>query len=213
MRIRHDLLLVVSGVVLYAVGCGGPSTAKLIGQLADSDAKIRCAAARELGMQTGDVSEAVTALAGATKDTDLAVREAAVAALGHLGPAAKPSEPALELALRDPELSVRLGAAFALAKIDPQTQDIQPVILDSLNAGHGTVFLDVGQMGSDAKWAIPTLVKLLGHQRAGIRALAARTLGQIGVKSSEADAGLIRSLRDSDAAVRNAAKQALDKMG
>jgi HEAT repeat protein len=213
MQTKRGLMLALIGVWPLMLGCSGNSTNQHIAQLGDGDPKVRRAAVRALREQKNDSAEAVTALAGACKDQDLEVREIAVAALGRFGAAAKPSEPALAEALRDPEISVRLGAAKALQKIDPESQNYVPVILDSLSAGHGTIFLDVGQMGADAKWAIPTLDKLLSHQQAGIRALAARTLGQIGVATSEATAALTRSLRDTDPVVRKAAQHALAQLG
>jgi HEAT repeat protein len=137
----------------------------------------------------------------------------AITALGRLGSAAKSSEAAVVEALSDEEPPVRISAALSLEKIDPTSEQYKPVILKSLSAGDGPVFLEVGRMGGDAKWAVPTLTKLLLNPGAGIRALAARTLGQIGVRTNEAEVGLTRSLRDSDPAVRNAAQQALEKMG
>jgi HEAT repeat protein len=198
---------------LPVIGCGGNSVEKLIVQLGDVDPAVRRTAATSLGKQPGKASDAmIAALATASQDADLEVRELATASLGQLGPAAKLSEPALEKALADRELSVRLSAAFALQKIDPENRSYVPVILEALNAGHGTVFLDVGQLGGEAKWAVPTLFKLLSHQQTGIRALAARTLGQIGAAAGDAEAPLKQSLRDSDPAVRKAAKNALERI-
>jgi HEAT repeat protein len=154
----------------------------------------------------------VAALAGATKDPDLEVREAAVTSLSHLGSSAKSSLSALEESLRDPEASVRLLAAMAIQKIDPQSKSYATVILDSLNAGDGPTFLDVGQMGSAATWAVPTLIKLLSHPRTGIRALAARTLGDIGSGAIDAQSALKQALRDPNPAVRNAAERALNRI-
>jgi hypothetical protein len=212
MRIRRWAVpLIVGGFLLLS--CSGNSTSKLIARLGDGDPKVRRAAARTLGDEHEKASDVVvTALTAARKDGDLDVRELAIAALGHLGTAAKLSAPALEQALADPELSVRLCAALALQKIEPVSQSYVPVILEALNAGHGTVFLEVGRMGTDAKWAVPTLIKLLSHQQAGIRALAARTLGQIGVAASDAESPLKQSLRDGDPAVRRAAKKALQQI-
>jgi HEAT repeat protein len=209
MRISRWNPLAIVGMLLLTLGCGGKSTTKLIAELSDSDPKIRRAAARELSDLQGDPNDAIAALALATTDADLEVREIAVAGLAHFGVAAISSEAALEKALGDPEVSVRLGAAKALQKIDPESTSYVPVILDALNAGNGAIFLDVGQMGASAKWAVPTLVKLLSHPQAGIRALAARTLGKIGVATTQGESGLSRSLRDTDPSVRKAAQRAL----
>lgn len=213
MRTSFLLIWVILATLPLAIGCGGNSAEKLIVQLGDVDPVVRRAAAKSLGKQPGEASDAmIAALATASQDADLEVRELAIASLGQLGPAAKSGEPALKKALTDRELSVRLKAAFVLQSVDPENRTYLPVILEALNAGHGTVFLDVGQLGGEAKWAVPTLSKLLSHQQAGIRALAARTLGQIGAAAGDAESSLKQSLRDSDPAVRKAAKNALERI-
>ena len=156
------ILLVWGG--LLALGCSH-STDKLIAQLGDADPVVRRATARALGEEQGSSADAVAALGHAIKDSDIEVRENAADALGQQGTAAKSSVRALEQALDDPELSVRLKAALAIRSIDPASQSYVPVLIASLRAGHGPVFLEVGRMGTDADWAVPTLVALLSHPR------------------------------------------------
>jgi HEAT repeat protein len=84
--------------------------------------------------------------------------------------------------------------------------------MQSLLAGDGIVFIEVGRMGEGGKWAVPTLVKLLSHQQSNIRALAAKTLGQIGAAAGEAKAALGQRLRDEHPVVRNAAQDALSQI-
>ena len=204
-----QLMLVWSGC--FALGCGN-STDALVAQLGDGDPAVRRFAARALGEEHGSSAEAVAALGRAIEDPDIEVREFAGASLGQLGPAAAASMPALESALNDPELPVRLAAARAIQKIDPASRSHEPVLIASLRAGHGPVFLEVGRMRADAEWAVPTLVKLLSHRKATIRALAARTLGEIGVADGKVESALQRSQRDDHPTVRTAAQQALDHM-
>ena len=165
-----------------------------------------------LADERGNSSQLIEALAAATSDSDVEVREIAVAALGQRGDAAKPVLPRLERALSDPEVSVRLKAALAIRHIEPDSHSYERVLLDSLRAGHGTVFLEVGRMGSDAAWATPALVAALADRRPTIRALAATTLGQIGASGGEVEAALRRAERDPKPAVREAAQQALQKL-
>jgi hypothetical protein len=107
---------------------------------------------------------------------------------------------------------VRLTAALAIQKIDPDSPAYAPVLLQSLRAGDGPVFIEVGRMGEDAVWAVPTLAKLLSHQKPTIRALSAQTLGGIGPAASEAKPSLRQSLRDPDPTVRQRALDALQKI-
>ena len=124
-------------------------------------------------------SSATDRLLAQLGDPDPKVRGVAARALGESSMDAGVTVPALVKALDDREPTVRLAVALAIAKIDPRNESYVPVLTESLLVGHGPVFVEVGRMGADAKWALPTLVKLLSDQRASIRALAAQTLGQI----------------------------------
>jgi HEAT repeat protein len=208
MPVRCALISVVVCICLVAAGCGN-STDALIVQLGDSDPVARRSAARELGNRQEDASRVVAALAKAVEDSDLEVRELASASLGQFGREAKACLPALEQALNDQQSSVRLTAALAIQKIDPHSPHFPPVLIESLRAGDGVVFLELRRMGADAKWAVPTLVRLLAHQQPQIRALAAHALGGIGGDADEVKSAVRRSLRDQDPNVREAAQNAL----
>ena len=87
---------------------------KLLGALADKDARIRAAAAEALG-EVGDLSAIEPlgkALAG---DADSDVRQAAAEALGELG--SPNAVPALRAALKDADSDVRESVADALGEI------------------------------------------------------------------------------------------------
>ena len=74
------------------------------------------------------------------------------------------------------------------------------------------MFVEVGRMGTDAKWRIPTLVKLLADQRPTIRALAAQTLGQIGIADENVRTALEQHLRNDQPVVRKAAERSLQQL-
>ena len=101
-------------------------------------------------------------------------------------------------------MPVRVRAALAIQKIDPKNVSFVPVLAGAMRSGDGRVLLAVGAMGAEAAWAVPTLVGLLSHESAQMRALAAQTLGRIGPAASEAKAALQRTLRDSNVAVQDA---------
>ncbi|MEX2092267.1 MAG: HEAT repeat domain-containing protein [Pirellulales bacterium] len=196
---------------LFAIGCDSASD-RLIAQLQDGDPKTRRAAARALGERSDGAEPVVAALGSACHDPDAGVRECAAVALGSLKAASVASLPVLDTLLDDPESSVRIAAALAIQKIDPRHESYVAVLTDALKAGHGPVFLEVGQMGAGAEWAVPMLVTKLSDPRASIRALAARTLGKIGVADSKTKSALKRSLRDDRPAVRKAAQHALEQI-
>jgi HEAT repeat protein len=192
-------------------GCSR-STDRWITQLTDADPKVRRAAVVALDKQGDESDMVVAALSRATEDSDTTVRELSVSALGKMKGAAGKSLPALEHALSDSEVSVRVAAALAIHDLDPKRDSYRRVLINSLQAGNGPVFLAVGQMGKEAAWAVPTLVKLSSYPQAAIRALSARTLGEIGVFTDKAQFALQRLAHDENAAVRNAARHVLDSM-
>lgn len=200
-------LLIAVGLLL-ASGCDS-ATDRWIVQLDNADPKQRRAAVEALARGRADPEILVPAMSRATEDSDRVVRESAATALSDLGADAKLGLPALENMLNDPELSTRLAAALAIYKIDPQHQTYQPVVVEALRAGNGPIFLEVGRMGAEAAWAVPTLVKLTFHRQPAIRALAARALGQIGMATDEVLSALQRATRDQNVAVQNAARHAL----
>jgi HEAT repeat protein len=211
MRTGHATQLALIWIGAAIVGCGN-STDALVAQLSDPSPEKRRTAARELGTTQGDASRAVAGLATALEDPDLEVRELAADSMGRIGSEAKSGLPALEKALHDPQSSVRLTSALAIQEIDPHSRSHESVLIASLRSGNGALFVEIGQMGADAKWAVPTLVTLLSHPQPKIRALAAQALGGIGAPSPDVLSTLRQRLRDPEAIVRKAAQNALSKI-
>lgn len=144
-------------------------------------------------------------------DPDPSVRRAAIRDVASkVGPTA--AVPVLTPALADADEKVQVAAALALLEVDPHNADCRPVIERALSGGQGPVFIAVGATGEAADWAVPTLVQLLSDRKVVVRALAAKTLGEIGVASEAVDAALRRGLRDNSPAVRNASRGALDRL-
>jgi len=212
MSNRAELWLPYAGLALMAIGCGRDPTGELRRQLTSPDAATRRVAARDLGRQPVLDYSSITALTAAAADSDADVRRLSAAALGHAGPAAKAAIPALEGALQDPAAPVRWHAALALQSIDSQNRSYAPVLIEALRSADGKMMLAVGRMGPDAAWAVPTLTALLSHDSAKVRALAARTLGQIGPAAGRAQAALERTRRDPNLAVQGAANTALEQV-
>lgn len=116
MRAPRLLLLII---VLLAVGCGQPSTARLLDNLKSADAPTRINAARTLPERKADAAQVIPALTDALKDDHTDVRRCAAHGLGTFAGDAKSAIPALQVALNDREPSVRKAAGAALHQIDP----------------------------------------------------------------------------------------------
>jgi HEAT repeat protein len=209
MSIRARSFRPLLGLCLLFTGCGANPTDTAISQLQSSDVEVRRAAAHSLGEQTASDARAVAALTKAVADSDKEVRWLAIDDLAKIGPPAASSLPALVKALDDADAAVRLRAALAIQKIDPKNPNFPRVLIAEMRAGNGRVLLDVGAMGKDAAWAVPTLIELLSHQSPKVRALAAQALGRIGPASSDAKTALQRAASDPNSAVQSAAHEAL----
>jgi HEAT repeat protein len=138
--------------------------------------------------QLGSVDEAViSALVGALAD-DSAARTKAAEVLGRMGPVAKSAIPALADLLKEPSADVCVPFAVALWKIDRRVAETVPVLVSALRGpltsrpangasapGFGTSSRRqpgfqqaadaLGQMGPEARAAVPALTELLKDPR------------------------------------------------
>jgi HEAT repeat protein len=208
----RPLLRGVIGLSLVFAGCASDPRDTLIAALESSDVEERRASARALGEEREADQRVVGALTKSVDDADAEVRRLSIDALGKLGASAKASLPALTRALRDSEPAVGLRAALAIQRIEPGNSESQTLLIAAMRRGDGRILLQVGAMGEKAAWAVPTLSRLLSHEAPQVRAVAARTLGQIGPPARPAEAALRRATSDANAAVQAAARAALDRL-
>ena len=124
----------------------------------------------------GTVAEpAVRTLIDLASGTDPDIRYFAVYALGHLGSAAKPAIPLLIKRLEDPVEHVRGDAMNGLAGIHLQPELVVPVFIQYAGDSERdsgtryTAIQGLGYFGSEAKAAVPTLLRLLNDPDANIR--------------------------------------------
>jgi HEAT repeat protein len=202
--------VVVFGLAL--AGCAKDPTGALISQLADSKVGVRRAAASALEEKPNAEERTISALAKAASDGDPEVRYRSIAVLSKIGPTAKASLPALKTALQDSEKQVRLRAALSICKIDPRDRSFEPVLISAMREGDGKTLREVGEMGANAGFAVPTLTALLGHGSPQVRVLAANDLAQIGPAAASATASLKAAKQDSNPRVMRAAEAALERI-
>jgi hypothetical protein len=198
--------------LLLIAGCGEDRLTTLRGNLHSAEAEVRQQALRELGAMGEAAGPAVGEIAALIRDPAPAVRQAACRALGDIGEPAADHVADMQPALDDESWPVRLAAAFAIQKLDPASAAPHPVLMEAMQKGEGGTIVAIGQLGSDATWAVPTLVALLRDRRPGTRRLAAEALGNIGPAASEATSALESATRDSDDRVRTSAEQALERI-
>jgi HEAT repeat protein len=154
----------------------------------------------------------------------------AAEALAQMGPVARAAVPALSEILRVPQLSFYSPYyALALVKIDRQAAAgvAVPMLVEALDGKRYGIHLHepaasslrkqaasvLGQIGEEARDAIPALTKALGDADVGVRQQAAKALGDIGTPARQAVPSLRKALMDRDEAVRSEANEALRKIG
>jgi HEAT repeat protein len=135
----------------------------------------------------------------------------AALACQELGPAAVPAIPALERLINDPELAP--WAVQALAEIGPQTF---PLLTNALFAGIPPARATAAgslRLMRPREAAVPPLLAALKSSDGALRALAAESLGALGLETPAIVTALISRLDDSDGSVRIAAARSLGWLG
>lgn len=176
--------------------------------------KTRIQAAALLGRLGPDAAPAVPALVEALASKDKGLRGMAAIALGRIGEAARDAIVPLDRALRDPDVRVRVAAALAIYGITGESAAPTRVLFETL-AHHDP---DVRAMVAEAFEQLGTpivgfLVLSLENEDETTRVRAAKTLGAMGPAAEEARAALLKALDDKSEAVREAAGDALGKLG
>ncbi len=183
--------------VLGAVG--GPRATRALGlALRDKDSHMRRAAAEALA-QAADV-RTCDVLVPALEDEDFQVREAVAAALARIGwkPAGITQCAQLAVARRDWETVTKLGSIGVNVAIEGLAHaSLRAAVSDVLR-----------QMGEEA---VKPLMHTVCSGHTTVRSLAAELLGEIG--DARAIPSLEAAIGDADDAVREAALEALNRLG
>lgn len=186
----------------------------LIAATKDDDPGVRLYAVEALEKYG---AEAVPALTKSLRDKELEVRYSAAHVLGSMGQGTKGAVPALISATKDEHRFVRKNALEALCRIRPAPEVVLPILIERLEDEDQTVqqtaINGLEQMGPRAKQAVPALIKAFSKVDRGDRFLVVRALGEIGPEAKDA-LPLIKeaAVRDSDEALRKAARTALPKI-
>ena len=114
---------------------------------------------------------AVPGLIALLNNPDPFIQDSAVLCLGAVGPAAEEAVPALLLLTKDQPAGIPNpnNAVVALGLIHARSETVVPVLIGYLNGSsaksgqQGWSIQALAQFGPEAKAAIPSLVKLLGH--------------------------------------------------
>lgn len=156
----------------------------LIGLFEGKNEDVRIAATIALG-KIGKA--AVEPLAKALESKEVGVRFYSVWSLAFIGTPAKTATPAVVKAMSDPSADVRRKAAYALGRIDADPTAVVDVLVSALADGDN----DVRQTAASSlpkmsKTAVPVLMKAIKGDKADLKAMAVKILGDIGSDASAA---------------------------
>ncbi len=167
------------------------SISALAGALSDPDANVRLHVASALGEFGPKAGVAVPALGARLKDDDkgtekgsvVFVRAAAARALGKIGPGAQAATSNLTQLLYDPEPYLRMEATIALWRINRQASEVLPLLITDLSNIASPIkweiFQALGEMGPDARAAVPAITIELKSRDSRVRQQAAESLWRI----------------------------------
>ncbi len=210
---------VVENVSEALVKWGGGNVAEIAAALRDP--KRRETAVRTIGRMGKAAKAAVPDLAAALKDEDPMFRREALFALARIGQDAASAVPQIEVELADKTPEDQYAAIYALGKIGPAAKGAAGDLRKNLNSEDE--FLRIASMwallqiqGKDeqlVKEAVPAFTKLLKDDREMRRLEAAHALGEIGPAAAKALPTLKELVETDTPAVRQAAKDAITKIG
>jgi HEAT repeat protein len=169
--------------------------------------KLRCGAARCLGILGPQAGSAAAQLAQAMRDPEPAVRRDAVLALGQLGKAAVPH---LTLALQENDPNVRQAAASFLGSMGPEAAPAVPGLALALQDKEASVRVEAAialrRIGPRAAAAVPALIQSLEDPDPSVRSYASTSLSEIRSPNVWA---LVKLINQGDLNTRKAATKAL----
>jgi hypothetical protein len=192
------------------------------------DPATRWRAIHALGALGPEAADDVPALARILReDAKRANRSEAALALSKIGPAARDAVPALTQALSDRDYRVRMNATVALIPLGTAARPAIPALIRTLQDGRnqknlGLFLLSIREMAAVALGrasagsadAVPALTQALEDAATyQMRVAAMLGLGAVGAEA-RGSAPLLRAvLKEASGSVREAARDALQKIG
>jgi HEAT repeat protein len=192
---------------------GSPSGASALADLAkDAEPLVRAQAVFALGRLKVADDASLKAIVGRLSDDDTQVRRAAVRALRMTEAPREAVRPLVVKLLNDAEPTIAMRALGALVE---GGVEVVPALASALEEREARYWacLALGEIGPQAKDAVPNLIKVLGDDRPEERVQATVALAEIGPDAKPAAGELIKLLGDPFESVRVTAAFALGRLG
>ncbi len=164
--------------------------ADLVSLLADKNSAVRRSAALAVGAMGQAAQQASEPLKAVLTGPDPKVRAAAAWALGEVSSSAGLAVNTLVALFRDPVAEVRFQAAMSVVKLGPASVNVLVDAIPKQNLANENLatrlyaLLAVGEIGPEARDAVPILVEQLRDSLPMIRSGAATALGKIGPEAA-----------------------------
>jgi HEAT repeat protein len=191
--------------------------------LKDPNPAVRLQALKVFGSSQAPVGPAQAEWAAlcreGLKDPEVRVRIQAIGGMRSDVYREKDNRVALLVALRDPEKSVRQTAAWGLSWYGPEAREAVPLLLEMLRAGpdagtRTTAAFALGRVGrEDPEVANALREALAAKEKAASRSIVIGALGMLGEVAKPAAPLLLEALQDRETQVRDAALDAVSRMG
>jgi HEAT repeat protein len=176
--------------------------------------RSRWRAAQACGLLGPIAKPMIPSLVSLLKDTDWRIRASAMCALAQMGPAAEEAVPALLQNLEDPLLDH--AAICTLPVIGARPEAIMPSFIGILSSTNFhrqmCVMYILGQYGTNAQAAAPSLMKFLNHPDRSLRDEATKALLLIDPHNLPVPS-LVNMLDYPERKIREAATNTLRQMG
>lgn len=189
---------------------GKAAVGELTELLPSENEDVRFYSVWALGWIGADAKAAAPAVIRALADKSEGVRRKAAFALGRIAPDPETAVPALINALDDKQEDVCQAAADGLSKIGAPAVKALIEALTGPEKVRQHAANALGEIGPDAKAAIPALKELLLADKNTIPVMTSQAMAKIG---KEAIPALVAVLKDERPAVRMAGLEGLSKIG
>jgi HEAT repeat protein len=199
-----------------ALGRTGPPSASAVGalgeMLTDPDPAMRCAALRALEDIGPDAVAVLPQILAALSDVSPDVREGALRVVARIGPPAKMAAAWIEAMPGAKSARLDVAAAVALYRVNSTPVSRLIEVLDGPDEGLAeAAVIAMGEMGADARTAVPALIAAVRRRRPFWKAMEA--LGKIGRPAGPAIPVLVDLLDDPSSYERQRAVNALGNIG
>jgi hypothetical protein len=230
-RLRNDDAAIVRRQVVSAVGRICPTSDELLplllAGLDDGDQQVQVLAAMRLGEMEARAKQAVSRLLEhLTSGKDVETRQEIIYALSKIAPQDDHVADAMISLLMDKDQTIlRANAATALGSMQTRHAETVSALLSAFASEdersrkethelRRATLVALGKKGTSAQKAIPLLTTVVSNHRLepDLRAAAAASLGQIGVRSKEVLAVLKAAENDDQSLVSQAAGKALEQL-